>query len=329
MSEINKQTVLDALKKIQFDNSGLDVVSSGIIGSIIVRGNNVGFTIEAANTVANENLRIKCEEAVKSLDGIGSVSAVLTSEIIQSNHPSQNEKQPIKGVKNIILVASGKGGVGKSTLSVGIAKSFQKAGYKTGIADVDIYGPSIPHMLNITGKPEAKDGLMVAKEKDGLKAMSIGFIISEGTAAVWRASMAIKAMVQILRGTIWGELDYLVVDMPPGTGDIQLSIAKYFPVKGAILVSTPQEIALLDVKKAADMFKKVDVPILGVIENMSYFEDPVSGNKNYIFGQGGARKFASDYGLPFLAEVPLNPSIRENADKGVVTDFIDISNWVL
>jgi ATP-binding protein involved in chromosome partitioning len=328
--EINKEKVLEALKQVK--DGDVDVVTKGIISSIIIKGNSVGFAIEVDfNAEEKEDLRLECENAVKTIEGVDRVTAVLTSaqagvlssqtkrskpEIAKENLAITTEKHPIPGVKKIILVASGKGGVGKSTVAVNLARSLAKAGASVGIADVDIYGPSVPKMMGLSGKPEVdKNNFMIPKIADGVKSVSIGYLVDESNAVVWRSSMALKAMNQLMRFVTWGELDYLVVDMPPGTGDIQLSMAKYFPVAGAVLVSTPQDVALLDVKKAASMFRKVGVNIFGIVENMSYFEDD-AGKKNYIFGQGGARKFAADEGIEFLGEIPLKQEIREAGDAG-------------
>jgi ATP-binding protein involved in chromosome partitioning len=337
--EINKEKVLDALRKVQDD--GTDVVSRGIISSVIVKGSSVGFAIEVDINLAREkeNLRLECEKAVKSIAGVDKVTAVLTSAsagILSATLQTKPEIHPkhavtvttgkeIPGVKNIILVASGKGGVGKSTVAVNLARSLAKSGSKVGIADVDIYGPSVPKMMGLRGKPEVDaKNFMIPKIADNIKTVSIGYLVDESSAIIWRSSMALKAMNQLLRGVSWGEIDYLVIDMPPGTGDIQLSMAKNFTVTGAVLVSTPQDVALLDVRKAANMFRKVGVKIFGIVENMSYFQD-ASGKKNYIFGEGGVKKFASDERIPFLGEIPLKAEIREAGDAGVeLSDSSDI-----
>jgi ATP-binding protein involved in chromosome partitioning len=327
--DISKEDVLTALRGVK-DSSGSDVVTAGIISSIIIKNNSVGFAIEIDINQAREKeiLRQECENAVKLISGVGRVTAVLTSasegilsQTMQRRPELASAAVPIAGnnipgVKNIILVASGKGGVGKSTVAVHLARSLAKAGHKVGLVDVDIYGPSVPKMMGLSGKPEVDPkNHMIPKEASSVKTISIGYLIDENNAVIWRSSMALKAMNQLMRGVVWGEIDYLVVDMPPGTGDIQLSMAKNFAVTGAILVSTPQDVALIDVKKAATMFRKVGVKIFGLVENMSYFEDD-SGKKNYIFGEGGARKFAEEQAIPFLGEIPLKQEIREAGDAG-------------
>lgn len=321
---INKEDVLEALQTVKSSDSR-DVVTSGIVSSIIVKGDSVGFALEVDASGANnmEDLRKSCEDAVKKLSGVKKVTAVLTTtreaapEQAKKTNIENSKKKPVPGIKNIILVASGKGGVGKSTIAVNLAVALARTGYNIGVLDADIYGPSIPKMLHAEGKPEVDEFKRLTPYMSGnIQTMSMGNLVDPERAAVWRGPMATKALYQLFHGVSWNNVDYLIVDMPPGTGDIQLSIAENFPIKGAILVSTPQEIALLDVKKAADMFNKVNIPIIGVIENMSYFEDPVSKNKNYIFGKHGAEKFAQVEGIPFLGEVPLVEKIREGGDKG-------------
>jgi ATP-binding protein involved in chromosome partitioning len=341
--EINKEKVLEALKQVK--DGDADVVSNGIISSVIIKGSSVGFAIEVDINMAREKeaLRLECEKAVRSIKGVDKVTAVLTSAtagILSSTLQTKPEINPkhtvavatgkeIPGVKNIILVASGKGGVGKSTVAVNLARSLAKAGNKVGIADVDIYGPSVPKMMGLKGKPEVDEkNHMIPKIADGVKSVSIGYLVDESSAIIWRSSMALKAMNQLLRGVAWGEIDYLVIDMPPGTGDIQLSMAKNFTVTGAVLVSTPQDVALLDVRKAANMFRKVGVKIFGIVENMSYFQDD-SGRKNYIFGEGGVKKFASDERIPFLGEIPLLQDIREAGDAGRELSDSSIMNSIV
>lgn len=338
--EITKESVIAALAKVEDAETGQDVISAGIVSSIIVKGDSVGFALEVdINQAAEkESLRKQCEEAVRAISGVQKVTAVMTSskpgmfasapktaqaQSSPSRHASQEpEKFTIPGVKYVVLVASGKGGVGKSTVSVNLARALAAAGKKVGIVDVDIYGPSIPKMLGLAGKPEVDDkNRMVPKESEGIKSLSIGYLVDEDNALAWRSSMALKAMNQLLRATLWGELDYLVVDTPPGTGDIQLSLAKHYNLAGAVMVSTPQDVALADAKKAATMFRRVQVPVLGMVENMSYFED-TSGVKQYIFGQGGARAMAENLEIPFLGEIPLRQDIREAGDAGLaVKDF--------
>lgn len=331
---INKEDVLAALQTVKgYDD--VDVVTAGIVSSVVVRENSVGFALEVDVSGANdmENLRRSCEDAVKRLRGVKKVTAVLTTtrsaskqtERQKSEQAKETKKEmlprpakiPVPGIKKIILVAAGKGGVGKSTVAVNLAVSLSRAGYKIGLLDADVYGPSVPKMLNLKGRPEVDGYKRLSPFKWGnMQAMSMGNLIDGDRAAVWRGPMATKALYQLFHGVSWNNVDYLIVDMPPGTGDIQLSLAENFPISGAIMVSTPQEVALADVRKAMDMFRKVEIPILGVIENMSYFEDPASGNRSYIFGQGGAKKLAENESIPFLGEIPLEQSIREGGDNG-------------
>ncbi len=226
-------------------------------------------------------------------------------------------RRPVAGVRNILAVASGKGGVGKSTLSANIAVALQKSGARVGLLDADIYGPSVPTLLNLKGhKLCGEEGMILPAERDGMKVLSIGFMLEDDSPVIWRGPMLIKALDQFLHGTKWGELDYLVIDLPPGTGDVQLSLVQMTPVAGAIVVTTPQDLALIDVKKAVRMFEKVGVPILGVIENMSYFICPSCSGRSEIFGHGGAGETCRAMGLRFLGEVPLQMELREASDAG-------------
>jgi ATP-binding protein involved in chromosome partitioning len=332
--EINKEKVLSALESIIDPETGKNVVESGIISSVVVKESSVGFALEVDINKAEEKepLRKACENAVRSIKGVNSVTVVMTSSKPGSLSTSTQPKTPqdskaqlpvgknIPNVKNIILVASGKGGVGKSTVSVNLARCLSKMGHKTGLVDADIYGPSVPKMLGLSGKPDLDDNnKIIPKESEGIKSVSIGYLINEDNALVWRASMAIKAMNQLMLGVSWGELDYLIVDTPPGTGDIQLSLCKSYNIDGVVMVSTPQEVALIDVKKAIGMFHKIEVPILGIVENMSYFEDD-RGKKNYIFGEGGAKKLSKELDIPFLGEIPIEQNLRESADAGKPAD---------
>ena len=226
-------------------------------------------------------------------------------------------RRVLPGVRNIIAVASGKGGVGKSTISVNVAVALQKAGARVGLLDADIYGPSIPTLLSLKGHQlTGEDGMILPAESHGMKVLSIGFMLEDDSPVIWRGPMLIKALDQFLHGTKWGELDYLVIDLPPGTGDVQLSLVQTTPVAGAIVVTTPQDLALIDVKKAVRMFEKVGVPILGVIENMSYFLCPHCSGRSEIFGHGGAAQACCEMGLRFLGEVPLQMELRESSDEG-------------
>ncbi len=332
MSMISKEHILDALKKVINPDSGQDVVSDGLISSVIIREHSIGFAIEfpaAEHSAEREALRKQCEQAVASIANGHRVTAVLTSHINSSPRQAKEQLKDVRreqklrqlpavipGVRHIIAIASGKGGVGKSTTAVNIAIALAALGYKTGLLDADIYGPSIPTMMGLSGKPAIQDNKMVPMDCAGVRCLSVGSLMGEDVAFIWRGPMVTKALFQLFRGTIWGELDILVVDMPPGTGDTHLSLAENYPVSGAVIVSTPQKVALQDARKALTMFEKVHIPILGMVENMSHFVDPVSGNKSYIFGEGGAKEMADSLGIPVLGEVPLEMEIREKADKG-------------
>ena len=247
-----------------------------------------------------------------------------TAAHAHARQPGPPPKEPVPGIRHIIAVGSGKGGVGKSTTAVNLALAFKAEGYRTGVLDADLYGPSIPKLLGIEGKPAVRaNGLFAPHEAYGLKAISIGSMLTPGQAVVWRGPMATSALRQLLRETDWGGLDILVVDLPPGTGDIQISLGQQVPLDGAVIVSTPQDLALIDARKAIDMLRRLSVPMLGLIENMSYFVAPDTGKRYDIFGHGGAKAAAAEIGLPFLGEVPLVMAIRETSDAGrpvVATD---------
>jgi ATP-binding protein involved in chromosome partitioning len=262
-------------------------------------------------------MRAAAEAAIKKLAGVANALVSLTSE---KQPPPPKPAPPrsiaIPGISNIIAVASGKGGVGKSTTSVNLALGLAALGWRTGILDADIYGPSLPRLLGLKGKPESEGRLLKPLMAYGIKAMSIGFLVDEEEAMIWRGPMVVSAIQQLLRDVAWGELDCLVVDMPPGTGDAQLSMAQNVPLAGAVIVSTPQDLALIDARRGIAMFRKVEVPVLGIVENMSYFICPHCGGRSDIFAHGGARDEAAKFGVPFLGEVPLDMAIREQSDSG-------------
>jgi ATP-binding protein involved in chromosome partitioning len=331
-----RDDVLKALDQVIDPVSGRTVVQQDMIQGLVVKDGHVGFVLEVASGQGpqSEPLRKICEAMVLGVTGVKSVTAVLTAH---EDHPQQKpqqdhhheharrpevKRQPpppqagIPGVKNIIAVASGKGGVGKSTVAVNLALSLAKLGLKVGLLDADIYGPSVPRLLAITEKPESDGHRLMPIERHGIKTMSIGFLVKEDEAMIWRGPMVQSALSQMLADVAWAPLDVLVLDMPPGTGDAQLTIAQRVPLKGAVIVSTPQDIALIDAKKGIAMFNKTQVPILGVVENMSMFTCPDCGSSHAIFGHGGARETAEKLGAPFLGEIPLVPRIRETSDAG-------------
>jgi ATP-binding protein involved in chromosome partitioning len=317
----SRDDVLRALDQVIDPLSGRSVVQENMITGLVVRDGHVGFALEVAPARGpqSEPLRAACEAAVAKLPGILSVTAVLTAH--QGSPAPARPAQPpgpqgIPGVTSIIAVASGKGGVGKSTVAVNLALGLVRLGLKVGLLDADIYGPSLPRLLDIRHKPESDGKKIKPIEKFGLKTMSIGFLVKEDEAMIWRGPMVQSALTQMLNDVLWGPLDVLVLDMPPGTGDAQLTIAQRAPLKGAVIVSTPQDIALIDARKGIAMFKKTQVPILGVVENMSVFVCPDCGHEHHIFGHGGARETAEKVGAPFLGEIPLVPRIRETSDAG-------------
>ncbi len=326
MSTVGEQQVLDALRRVRDDERGGDIVSLGMVSGLAVRDGHVAFALEVdpARAERLEPLRKAAEEAVDGLPGVLSVSAVLTAQKaapVGRGPRGQSAAPPAKalvpGVKTIVAVASGKGGVGKSTTAVNLALGLAANGLKVGILDADIYGPSMPRMLGISGKPNSRDGrVLEPMENYGVKCMSMGFLVAEDTPMIWRGPMVMSALNQMLRDVNWGVLDILVVDLPPGTGDAQLTMAQQVPLSGAVIVSTPQDIALLDARKGLNMFRKVDVPVLGIVENMSYFSCPNCGHRSEIFSHGGARREAEKLGVEFLCEVPLAIAIRETSDEG-------------
>ena len=343
MNEITNEKVLDRLRKVRGPDLDGDIVSLDMISGVHIDGGTVMFSINVPAERAQElePLRSAAEQTVMEIDGVSKVMAVLTGERktggapvrpapsasqatsvpppMQGNAPgasAPNSKVGVPGIKSIVAVASGKGGVGKSTTSVNLALALQSLGQKVGLLDADIYGPSMPRMLGITDKPTANGRILDPLEGFGLKVMSMGFLVEEDTPMIWRGPMVISALTQMLREVAWGELDVLIVDMPPGTGDAQLTMAQQVPLAGAVIVSTPQDIALIDARKGLNMFRKVEVPMLGIIENMSTFICPKCGERSDIFGHGGARDEAERLGVPFLGEVPLHMDIRSHSDGG-------------
>ncbi len=350
MASLTKEHILNALTHVRDTQSAnpkgeaLDVVSAGLIQGLVIKDGHVGFSVEVdpRDGAAKEPLRKACEEAAYGVPGVLSVTAVLTAHSQQSAastpppqpapqpaRPGLSRKasadatpkaalstEPLPGITHTIAVASGKGGVGKSTVAINLAIGLAKLGKRVGLLDADIYGPSVPRLMGLKGTPESDGKRLKPMEAWGLKTMSIGFMVDEDTPMIWRGPMVMSALTQMMRDVEWGELDVLVVDMPPGTGDAQLTLVQRVALAGAIIVSTPQDLALIDARKGLAMFTKTRVPILGMIENMSYFISPESGEKTFIFGEGGVRRTAEELGCDFLGEIPLLPKIRETSDSG-------------
>src|ERR1700712_3369683 len=334
-----REDILNALDQVIDPASGRTVVQQDMIQGLVEKDGHIGFVLEvpAERGPQSEPLRKICEAMVLGVKGVKSVTAVLTAHEDHSGHahddhaghahshapapkPAPARKEPpapagLPGVKNIIAVASGKGGVGKSTVAVNLALSLSRLGLKGGLLGAELYGPSLPRLLAIAEKPGSTGNTLLPIEKHGLKTMSIGFLVKEDEAMIWRGPMVQSALSQMLSDVAWAPLDVLVLDMPPGTGDAQLTIAQRVPLKGAVVVSTPQDIALIDAKKGIAMFRKTQVPIMGIVENMSMFQCPDCGSRHAIFGHGGAREMAEKMNVPLLAEIPLVPRIRETSDS--------------
>ncbi len=331
---ISEQDVLKVLQSVSGPDGKTPLPQTGAIAGLSVKDGKVylSIAVEPAQAAAMEGMRLAAEKAVRGLSGVANALVSLTAEKPPAAanaapaahpHPQAPRSIGIPGVERIIAVASGKGGVGKSTTTVNLALSLAALGWRIGILDLDIFGPSLPRLLGINQQPESEGRLIKPLQAYGVKAMSIGFMVAEEDAMIWRGPMVMAAVQQMLRDVAWGELDCLVIDMPPGTGDAQLTLAQTVPLAGAVIVSTPQDLALIDARRGVAMFGKVDIPILGVIENMSYFLCPHCGGRSDIFAHGGARHEAEKMGVPFLGEIPLTMSIREQADSGkpiVVSD---------
>jgi ATP-binding protein involved in chromosome partitioning len=331
---VSKEQVLGALAKVA-SPGGAPLTEARVLSDIVVADGKIFFsiTVDAAAVNLWEPVRKQAEETVRAIPGVQSVMVALTAERAspaatrapgaggrpqRPAHPADRTPAGIPGVGAVIAVASGKGGVGKSTTAVNLALGLRDLGLKVGMLDADIYGPSLPKLLAIREKPQTIGGTRLRPiSRYGMSVMSIGFLIDEQTPMIWRGPMVMSAITQMLREVEWGKLDVMVVDMPPGTGDAQLTMAQQVPLKGAVIVSTPQDLALIDARRGIAMFKRVNVPVLGLVENMSYFLCPSCGERSDIFGHGGAQKEAGRLGVPFLGEVPLHMTIREKSDSGL------------
>ncbi len=356
MTELTKAAIETALRRVKGPDRDDNIVDLGLLSEIVIEGGQVFFsiTVPAERAGELEPLRQAAEQVVKGLPGVTGTGIVLTAHAgadaprsgskpvrpaptpgqrgdlpppMQARGPAAevpNQKAGVPGVKAIVAVASGKGGVGKSTTAVNLALGLQGLGLAVGVLDADIYGPSMPRLLAITGRPEPTGGnILKPLDGYGLKVMSMGFLVEEETPMIWRGPMVMSALSQMLREVAWGELDVLVVDMPPGTGDAQLTMAQQVPMAGTVIVSTPQDLALIDARKGLNMFRKVEVPLLGIVENMSYFLCPSCGERADIFGHGGAHDEAERLGVPFLGAIPLHMDIRVRSDAGTPVVIAD------
>ena len=316
--------LLAALKSVVDPNTGKDFVSTKALKNLQINGSDVSFDVELGYPAKSQlaGIRKMLIAAAKGVEGVGNASVNVSFKI--ASHSVQRGVQLLPNVKNIIAVASGKGGVGKSTTAVNLALALAAEGASVGLLDADIYGPSQPMMMGIEGRPESVDGKnMEPMENFGVQVMSIGFLVAQDEAMIWRGPMATQALEQLLRQTNWRDLDYLIVDMPPGTGDIQLTLSQRVPMTGAVIVTTPQDIALLDAKKGIKMFEKVGVPILGIVENMAVHVCSKCGHTEHIFGADGGKKMAADYKMDYLGALPLDMQIRLHADSGRPTVVAD------
>jgi ATP-binding protein involved in chromosome partitioning len=320
LESISAESVRAALARIIDPHTGTDLVTGHAVRGVGVDGGNVAIELQLSYPANSWHpaLIAEVKQAVGALPGVGQVVVSVGTRI--NAHRVQKDLTPLPEVKNIIAVASGKGGVGKSTTAVNLALALAAEGARVGVLDADIHGPSIPMMLGLTGKPDSPDGKHIEpKLSHGIQAISIGLFLGDDTPAIWRGPMTTQYLQQLITTTLWKELDYLIIDLPPGTGDIQLTLAQRVPVSAAIIVTTPQDIALLDARRALKMFEKVDVPVLGIVENMAVHVCSNCGHAEHIFGAGGGEKMAAQYGVQLLGSLPLDISIREQADSGAPT----------
>ena len=325
MATVTQDDVLSVLKRIAAPDGRGNVVSAGLVSDIAIQGGTVMFALTTSpqHVKTMESLRGAVEKAVLGIPGVDKAMVALTAERAPQQggqaQPQNQRGSGVPGIKHLIAVSSGKGGVGKSTTAVNLALALKSLGLKVAVLDADVYGPSIPKLFGLSGKPEPSDATgkkMKPMTRYGVEVMSIGFLVPEDTPMIWRGPMVMSALTQLLRETEWGEADVMVIDMPPGTGDVQLTLAQQTPLSGAVIVSTPQDLALIDARKGLNMFRKVNVPVIGIVENMSYFVCTKCGERHEIFGHGGAKEEAARIGAPFLGEIPLDKEVRLRSDSG-------------
>ncbi len=331
-NELNERKIIQALSGIRLPGSEKAITEAGNVSGIVIKEGHVSFTVEIdpKDKDSADELRRECEQAVLALDGVLSATAMLTAhqsgpglKAKADDHSSpgsagqQAQAEPHQPATHVIAVASGKGGVGKSTTSINLALGLAALGKKVGILDADIYGPSLPRLIGLNKKPQSDGKKILPIEAWGLQTMSIGYLVAEDAPTIWRGPMVMSAIEQMLRDVAWNELDVLVIDMPPGTGDAQLTLSQRAALAGAIIISTPQDLALIDARKGLNMFRKVNVPLLGIVENMSHFLCTECGARHEIFGNGGAKAEAAKLGVPFLGEIPLEMTIRATSDEGM------------
>ncbi len=313
---LSKDDVLAALRAVEDPDLHKDIVSLGFVKDVRIDDGTVDFTIELTTPACpvREEMKAQAESLVAGLPGVTAARATMTANVRTRGGMS---RQSIPGIKNIIAVGAGKGGVGKSTTSVNVAVALARRGAKVGLIDGDVYGPNIPQMLGTNDQPEvSEDRKMIPPQAHGIKVVSMGMLVPPDQPIIWRGPMLHGAIQQFMRDVVWGELDYLIVDLPPGTGDVSLSMAQSVPMAGAVVVTTPQGVSVSDVRKAVAMFRQLNIPVLGAVENMSYFACPHCGERTDIFGHGGGAKMAEDLGIPFLGEIPIDTTVREGGDEG-------------
>ena len=313
---MSPETILQALRIVQDPDLHKDLVTLGMIEDVKIDGGRVSFTVALTTPACpvKDDLKRQCEEAVRALPGVTSVEVTMTSRV--RGKTAIGPKTAIPGVAHVVAVASGKGGVGKSTVAVNLAVALAQEGARVGLIDADVYGPNVPVMMGVREQPFQRDGKILPLTAHGVKLMSMGFLVDPETPVIWRGPMLHGVMQNFTRDVDWGTLDYLIIDLPPGTGDVQLSLAQQVPLAGAVIVATPQQVALDDAQKAIAMFQKLEVPVLGMVENMSYFVCPSCDARHEIFSHGGARQKAEAMGLPFLGAIPIHPSVRQAGDAG-------------